>query len=237
MDPTTAQTVYWSIMIVSLLVWFTSLHLAMRMGGRKAQEEDPFAPFTQLPEEPDDSAVLTGEKTVRGTCEDVSVKLGQALLQTGVPGMFSSLFEIKERTAERLHVEKTGPLICNQPSGMYFSEVEFLLSPAGESQVVVQYRLGFERLVQRVRTVALSLILGLGLPVILIVGGIIWFLVVNNPNPVVRWQVFQTLQIAHVLWPPFLILGMYRSGRRHGRTFIANVLSILELATVPGHTS
>ena len=86
----------------------------------------------------------------------------------------------------------------------------------------------------RIRIVSLSLILGLGLPAILIVGGVIWYFVVNSPNPSVRWQVLQLLQLVHVIWPPFLVLYFYRAGRRHGRTFVSNVLSLLELATVPG---
>lgn len=235
MDPLIARIVYFVLMTIAGTVWFLSLRKALHLGGKRAAEVDePFAPFDDIPVEPEDSIDLTGEKTVRGTTESVSQKLAEAMLGTAVPGMFSTLFEITERTAERISIRKTGPLVCNQPSGMYFSDAEFTLTPAGEERVVVKYRLGFERLLNRTRTVALGLILGLGLPALLIGGGLTWFFVVNNVNPTVRWQTLQMLHIAHFLWPPFLFLSMYQTGRRHARTFISNLLSLLELATAPG---
>lgn len=239
MDAFHAETVYCLLMGIAVGTWFWSLRQALHMGKQMPEvmadvSEDPFATFDDLPQQPEDSGSLTGEKTVRGTPEAVSQKLAEALLSTGAPGMFSTLFEIVDRTQERIRIRKTGPLICNQTSGMYFSDAEFHLTPAGEDRVVVSYELGFDRLVRRIRIVSLSLILGLGLPAILITGGIIWYFVVNNQNPSVRWQVFQLLQLVHVIWPPFLVLYFYRAGRRHGRTFVSNVLSILELATAPG---
>jgi hypothetical protein len=71
------------------------------------------------------------------------------------------------------------------------------------------------------------------LPVLLIVGGVIWFLVIPSAAPAVRWQVLQTFQIIHALWPPFMFLGMYNTGRRQSKTYFSNLLSTLELAERP----
>jgi hypothetical protein len=38
--------------------------------------------------------------------------------------------------------------------------------------------------------------------------------VVNNADPNVRAQSFQMFQAMHFLWPPFLLTGLYRAGRR-----------------------
>jgi hypothetical protein len=37
--------------------------------------------------------------------------------------------------------------------------------------------------------------------------------VASSPHPGLRWQAFQMLQIAHLLWPPFLFGSLYRWGR------------------------
>jgi hypothetical protein len=49
-----------------------------------------------------------------------------------------------------------------------------------------------------------------------IVGGcwLMFTYVVASPNPDVRWQTFQMLQVGHFLWPPFLFGALYRRGRR-----------------------
>ena len=145
--------------------------------------------------------------------------------------MFSSLFEITERSAERVVVQKTGPLVCNQSAGMYFSEAVITFEDLRNNMVRVSYLLDYERLSGRLRTVALGIIFGIGLPVMVAVGSIMWLYVVPSHDPAVRWQVFQTLQIAHALWPPFLIIGLYSLGRRQSKTYFSKLLSTLELAT------
>jgi hypothetical protein len=63
-----------------------------------------------------------------------------------------------------------------------------------------------------------------------IVGALVWWFVLRSQNPAVQWQVLQSLQIAHALWPPFLFFGLYRAGRRQSKTYFSNLLSTLELA-------
>ena len=240
MDQQAAEIIFCVIMTVGACVWFLSLQKALKLGVRQVPPgSDPFAPFNSMPSESDsfrsangfptddnNSDRQTGEKTVRGEPEAVCEALAKALLNSAVPGMFSSLYRV-ERFPGRLEVRKTGPLVCNQPSGMYFSEADFEFERAGEGMVRVTYCLGFERLARGLRRIALGLILFVGLPVLLLVGTIIWLLVVQHANPAVRWQVLQTLQIAHVLWPPFLMMYFYKAGRKHARTHIVNILASL----------
>jgi hypothetical protein len=49
------------------------------------------------------------------------------------------------------------------------------------------------------------LLFGLAPLVLVGVAAALWNYVAPNPNPAVRWQALQILQICHVLWPPFLI--------------------------------
>jgi hypothetical protein len=111
---------------------------------------------------------------------------------------------------------------------LYFTEAEFNFEPAGKGSVRVSYCIGYARLIQLVKKIAFGIIFGVGLPVMVIVGTIIWLLVVQSDNPGVRWQVFQTLQIGHALWPPFLFLRFYHLGRRHSRNFVENLIASVE---------
>ena len=47
-------------------------------------------------------------------------------------------------------------------------------------------------------------------------------------DPARASQVFQTFQIVHVLWPPFLILWFYTLGRRQSQVFVENLITSLE---------
>ena len=44
--------------------------------------------------------------------------------------------------------------------------------------------------------------------VLAVVGIVILTFVVGSENPDTRYQVFQTFQIIHILWPPFLFMGL-----------------------------
>ena len=50
----------------------------------------------------------------------------------------------------------------------------------------------------------------LGLAAILIGFWLIGTYVVPNPNPAIRGQTFQMLQVVHFLWPPFLFGWLHR---------------------------
>jgi hypothetical protein len=113
---------------------------------------------------------------------------------------------------------------------LYFSEAEITFENLGNETTRVSYLLGHDRLARLVKTVALSIILGIGLPVLLIVGFLIWYFVLPSEAPAVQWQVLQTLQISHALWPPFLFLWLYSAGRRQSKIYFSNLLSTLELA-------
>jgi hypothetical protein len=144
-------------------------------------------------------------------------------------GMFASVFKIQQYDDGRIVLKKTGPLVCNLPPGLYFTEAEISFQDAAPGTVEVTYRLGYGRLIVKLRQIALGIILGIGLPVIVIVGAVIWFFVIPSPVPGMRWQVLQTLQIVHALWPPYMILWFYSIGRRQSKTLIENVISSAEI--------
>jgi hypothetical protein len=225
MNTEIATLIFAAIMVVGFLVWVWSLQMALGIGRNTAKTD-----WRMLPEEqPAQANTESGARTVRGTPERLSAALGRSLMQHNV-GTFGTLFEVVERSPNRIVLKKSGPLLCNQPASMYFSEAEINFESLGNETTRVSYVLGFDRLARRVKTVTLAIILGIGLPVLLGVGATIWYFVLPSQNPAVQWQVFQTLQIAHALWPPYLFLGLYSSGRRQSKTYFSNLLSTLELA-------
>lgn len=226
MDPITTKLVFAAIMGVGFLVWFYSLVKALSV-GTESGANDAWKPGAKFP---GSSTTQSGERIIRGDPEKLSKLLAQTLVNVNV-GIFGYLYELVERTDKRVVFKKTGPLVCNQPAGLYFSEAEFAFEPLGGDAVRVTYQLGYGRLIRLARRISLILILGVGLPVMLIMGAVMWLFVVNNAEPVVRWQVFQCFHIAHVLWPPFLFISMYSMGRRHSKTFASNILATLELAS------
>ena len=217
----TATWIFVSIMSTGVFVWTWSLTKARRLG---------LAP-RQVDSWPDEGGLEfeteNGEVTVRGEPE----RLGKALMRSLRQSILSTLgasFRVTEQTPERLTFEKVGAIVCNQPAGLYFTEADLSFLPLGDGNVQVSYCLGYERLVHLLRKIALSIIWGIGLPAMLIAANLIWFFVVQSKDPSVRWQVFQTLQIAHALWPPFMFIAFYTMGRRQSKIFMENLIASIE---------
>ena len=226
MSTEAARLIFFATMAAGGLVWVISLIVALRLGREVEDAGGWSSQRFSSPELDSTGPVETGERIVRGDPEKLSKEIVRALLQGHLGG--TSLFEVIERTARRVVLKKTGPLVVNQPPGLYFSEAEFELDALGGDKIRVRYTLGFARLARRMRGIALGIIGGIGLPVLVAVGVLIWIFVLQSDEETVRWQVLQTLHIGHALWPPFLFLWMHRLGRRHSKTFVANLLTTLE---------
>src|SRR5262249_39352890 len=53
-----------------------------------------------------------------------------------------------------------------------------------------------------------------GLVALVLTGWLLMTFVVSNPDPDVRYQVFQMFQVAHFLWPSFLFCALHRQRDR-----------------------
>jgi hypothetical protein len=85
---------------------------------------------------------------------------------------------------------------------------EILFTSAGMDRTKVEYRIELSRGQGLLLAGRILLVLGL----MALVGGF-WLIrtyVVPNPNPGIRGQVVQMVQVVHFLWPPFLFGGLYR---------------------------
>ena len=79
-----------------------------------------------------------GHQNCAGEPETLSAALAQTLVQLNI-GTFGSLCEIVERSPRRIVLQKTGPMICNQPAGMLFSEAEKTFESLGHDTTRVSY--------------------------------------------------------------------------------------------------
>lgn len=90
-------------------------------------------------------------------------------------------------------------------------EFQLGLSTRGRTSIRLVVDQGARR---RSARVALAVCLLAGLPVLVGVTAALLNWVVPSSVPGVRGQAFQSLQVVHALWPPFLILHLGRRGQR-----------------------
>ena len=54
---------------------------------------------------------------------------------------------------------------------------------------------------------------------------LIYFLVIKSPNPIIRFQAFQTLQMIHGVWPPFLLGNLNSRMKKYIQNTVENYLT------------
>jgi len=227
MSEDVAKLIFLVVMVAGITVWAVSLSRALRLGQPRRRPDEFASESNDSADEPQ-SDWQTGTVSLQGNREALAKALLRSLAQLQF-GLFASIFKIQQYDDGRIVLKKVGPLLCNLPPALYFTEAEISLRQADAARVEADYRIGYGRLARRLRTVALLLILGVGLPTLLMVGAVVWLFVIPSPLPGLRWQVLQTLQIAHALWPPFLVMWFYSAGRRQSKVLIENTLSSTEI--------
>ena len=208
MDPNACQAVFIALAAIGLVWWCFDLWLALGVG--RGEE-------------------LGGETVIDGSPSDLGESILRAMRQPSL-GLSGVTFRAEEKSDRSLRVKKIGAMLCNQPNALWFSEIDFQFNPTVDGKTRVAFRIGRELLSRRLRGIAVALVFFVGLPGLLLVTSLVWFLVVPSEDPVVRWQVFQTLQMVHFLWPPLLVIGLHRMGRSAPMVYVENLLGSLDNA-------
>ena len=224
----TARIIFLGIIVVSGFVWLISLSLALRIGRSATQNHDV---DWQHPNQPADDD-QTGHVTVPGEPASVCDRLARTILDANLKST-GAAYKIVERTGNRLVIEQVGKYRVHGQPGICFTRGEFHFSSSHYNQVEVEYQLHYDRFTQQQRRIALGLILLLGLPTMVALSLLMWHYVIPNPNQAIRWQVLQTLQLIHVIWPPFLPIGIYNFGRRSAKIWVETLLATLQIADQP----
>jgi len=201
MPPETAQQVVFGITAVGFVVWLISVNFLVKAARLlQAGNQDRF-------DEPPAQKLLTGSAEVDGDPKNLAAKAA-AVLAKGTLGPV----KIVDKTAERIVFERVDAGIANQPAGRWFRRGELRFTALRQDRTQVEWA---------VEPAALQWMLVAG-GIVQIVGlvGLLagcWAMstyVATSPEPAVRWQSLQMLQVVHVLWPPFLFGGLYRRGMR-----------------------
>lgn len=230
------EIIFFAIFAIAATVWGISLRMASRIGQTQSRSDsntddeawqEPLAnPFESISEDPAEPIWdLLGSETVEcPTTQDAIQRLAKKVADGMGHPQLANHYRVDHPSPDQLLVSSDEPPSLSRGTMVAFNRAEFDARPAGAGRVEVHYRISHHLLAQKCRRISLWIILGLGLPVLLVGFSVLWFLVVGHPNQVVRWQIFQGLQVAHVLWPPFLFIGQYRGTLRRSRNAIPNMI-------------
>jgi hypothetical protein len=197
MPPETAQQVVFGITAVGAVIWILSFNLLVRSARlmRPAKQDGFNEPLAQAP--------LAGSAEVEGDVKTLSVRAAR-VLASGALGPL----KILGRTDDRIVFERLETTIANQPTSRWFRRGELRFVTLRHDRTQVEWSVepvGFQRLLWAGTSFQIA-----GL-VALTVG--CWAMstyVATSPEPAVRWQSLQMLQVAHVLWPPIVFSSFYR---------------------------
>ncbi len=205
MDISIAQYVFAGIATVEFLVWLIAYQLirwtSVQTTPSSAQEHlgnlESFSPDFYY-----------GSLEVEGDSHSLMERAASLLVRDGT----SSLGTIKiiERTPRSLTFEKVAGWGGNLARYQGFKRGILRSSDQG-GDTRIDYALDFSPLRTLLRTAQILNLIGF---VVLVVAGVLLYnFVVTSNNPAIRWQTIQMIQVGHLLWPPFLFLGIYRRVR------------------------
>ena len=201
MSPGTRQQIIIGITVVGAVVWLWSLTFLVK-SARLAKPAPEIWENGSLPQNP-----LGGIAEVEGDPKTLAGRATALIAKSGLGPV-----KIVEKTNNRLVFERADPGIARQPAGQWFRRAEFRFTSLRQNRTQITWRVeagNFQWLLwagRLVRTVSLAA---------LVVGcwAMITF-VARSPEPAIRWQSLQMLQVVHFLWSPFLFGGLYRKGIR-----------------------
>jgi hypothetical protein len=219
MSAETAERLFWAITVGMALIWLIGIRYALSRIGRPSEtteDDDRYAAYA--PEE------VTGEEIVTGRRDAVAKKLADRLA-AGFGSQNASFLKITACSPERVAFEPM-PGTPQPGLGISFQSGEMALRQQGD-RVRIRYAINLQRYASIMRLVTYLVCFVYGGLFVIGAPLLIWFLVLRSNDPNLRWQVLQTFQMVHGVWPPFLVGGLYTRNRaaagRYFQTLLANL--------------
>ncbi len=214
MGADTAQTIWAVGTIIAAVVWLLGLwFLVASSRRRETAPELPVDHFAQVEEVPKHAFLGTVE--VNGPAPVLMEKAASLLVREAF-----GFLKIQERTNNRLVFERIGPVRAGVP---HWGRLRFLALGSGRTRI--DYALAPP-------SSGWLLWLGgffqaCGLAALVAGSWLIHEYCVPSPEPALRTQAIQMVQVAHFLWPPFLCGALYRRRQRNVRQGYALLLQNL----------
>jgi hypothetical protein len=209
MNVETAQMVLVAITALAALVWLTGLQFLIS-SARKEQRREPLDSTGSEAVGPSEGSLLTGAVEIDGQPALLASKAASLLARSGLfPGV---PVKILEKSDGHVRFEQVDPYAHGQAAGRGLRGGQFSFLPLGGGRTRVEWVVELAAMRWLLRLGAVFQVAGL-LAIIAGCWAILTF-IVPSPNPAIRWQVVQMVQVVHLLWPPFLFGALYRRTRR-----------------------
>jgi hypothetical protein len=220
MDPETSKGVVIAIASIGGVAWLAGLSVLLRATReRRARVHEAVERFDVSRESAE--GTIVGEAEVDGTSGELSAKLANLLARDGLGPL--GPVKIVSCDGHELVFETLDPI--SSPS--VGRRGWFRLAPAGKRT----------RIEYAVETSSGRVLLGLGWLILFLgLAGLIagvWLeftYVVPSPDPNIRTQAVQMVQVVHLLWPPFLFAHVSRRPATMLRTRVESLVNNLPYA-------
>jgi hypothetical protein len=205
----TATIVLMAITAVEAVVWLAGLQFLL-LSFRKGQsvKDDLHGGFDGG--EASAGRILAGSAEVDGEARALVARTA-GLLAKGA--LFPQVpVKVLEQTEDHVRFERVGPAVGGQFAGGWARLGQIGFTPLGQGRTRVEWAV--ELTGMRWLLWLGGVFLAVGLIALVTMCWVVYTYLVSSPEPAVRWQTLQMIQVGHFLWPPFLFGALYRRGRR-----------------------
>ena len=208
MDTETARIVLGAITALATATWLIGLQFLLS-SARKGEPSEGSRHGRFHHDEAFAGRPLIGGVEVEGGASSLAAKAA-SLLAKGTLFPFSPV-KIVEKSEDHIRFERIGPGGGRQSVAGWFRQGLLRFTPLGQGRTRVEWAVELTDARWLLWLGGLFQVVGL---IALATGcWAIFTYVVSSPDPSLRWQTFQMLQVSHFLWPPFLFGTLYRRGR------------------------
>jgi hypothetical protein len=209
LDTETAGIVLGAITALAIATWVVGLQFLMSSarggelsgGSREGGSDGGGA---------SDNRRLSGSAEVEGEARSLGAKAA-SLLAKGTLLPFLPV-KILEKSEDHIQFERIAPGPGRKSGGGWLRQGLLCFTPLRQGRARIEWAVELPPTNWLLWAGGLFQVVGL---IALVTGcWAIYTYVVSSPNPEVRWQTLQMLQVCHFLWPPFLFGATYRRGRQ-----------------------
>jgi hypothetical protein len=216
MDPMAAEVVLTVIAGIGAVVWLAGAQFLVSSYRRGNKGSHGEMGWHEESDAVSRGRLLAGSAEIEGDPLTLTDKAVSALVKENALGMI----KVTSKAVDAITFDRiaTG----DHSSGSCFYRGAMVFEPVSSGQTRITWSL-------ELASMRWMLLLGaafqfLGLMALIAGFWLIATFVVSAPDPAVRWQTLQMLQVVHFLWPPFLFGALYRgAGRQVAAQFEAFV--------------